>query len=106
MLVSGSDSKELLSAKYYWTKVRMASCQVMKNKQWISTPKKLTMIAASKRTSLYTTVWYRAMKFITHLGYVCIWMPSGHCGFILWEYHTCPLFSGGLQSHFTIFLVS
>ena len=71
-LVSGSDSKDLLSGKYYWTKVRMACCQVMKSTQWISTPKKLTMIAVSKTTSIYTIVWYRAMKFITRLRYVCM----------------------------------
>ena len=35
-----------------------------------------------------------------------VWIHSGRCGFVLWECHTCPLFGGGLQLHFTIFLVS
>ena len=29
-----------------------------------------------------------------------VWICSGHCRFILWKYHTCPLFSGGLHSLF------
>ena len=33
-----------------------------------------------------------------------IWICSGRCAFILWECHTCPLFRGGLQLRFAIFL--
>ena len=35
-----------------------------------------------------------------------VWIRSGRFGFILWEYHTCLLFGGGLQLRFAIFLVS
>ena len=35
-----------------------------------------------------------------------VWIYSGHCGFILCEYHICPLFGDGLQLHFAIILVS
>ena len=31
-----------------------------------------------------------------------VWIRSGRCDFILWECHTCPLFSGGLQFCFAI----
>ena len=33
-----------------------------------------------------------------------IWIRPGRCGFILWECCTCPLFGGGLQLRFAIFL--
>ena len=35
-----------------------------------------------------------------------VWIHSGHCGFILSENHTCPLFGGGMQLCLAIFLVS
>ena len=35
-----------------------------------------------------------------------IWIYSHCCGFILWESHTCSLFSGGLQSLLAVFLES
>ena len=35
-----------------------------------------------------------------------VWIYSGRCGFISWECHTYPLFGGGLQLSFAIFLVS
>ena len=31
MLLPDSDTKDLLSVMYYWNKVRVARCQVMKN---------------------------------------------------------------------------
>ena len=31
MSVSGNDSKDLLSLRYYWNKARMAHCQVKKS---------------------------------------------------------------------------
>ena len=42
-------------------------------------------------------------SFIIHYTFR-VWIRSGRCGFILWEYHTCPLFGGGLQLSFAIFL--
>ena len=64
MLVPGSDSKDLLSVKHYWNKVRVGHCQVMKSTQWIYAWMKSTVIAVSKSTSIYATAWYRVLKFV------------------------------------------
>ena len=42
MLVPSSDSKYPLSVMYYWNKVRMVRCKVMKSVQCICTQMKLT----------------------------------------------------------------
>ena len=52
MLLPGSDTKDLLSVIYYWNKVRMAHCQVMKCVQRLCTQMKLTVIAESKSTCI------------------------------------------------------
>ena len=54
---------------YYWNKVRMVCCQVMKHAQIIHARMKLTVIALSKSTSILVMVLYRALKFVTHLEY-------------------------------------
>ena len=69
MLVSSSDSRDLLSVMYYLNKVRMVYCQVMKSAQWIRTWMKLTVMAVSKSSSTEVMDWYRALKFTTLLDY-------------------------------------
>ena len=49
MLVPSSDSKSVI---YYWNKIRMVHCQVMKSMQWIRTWMKLTVITVSESTSI------------------------------------------------------
>ena len=50
MLLSGSDTKDLLNVMYHWNKVRMAHCQVIKSVQWIRAWMKLTVIAVGEST--------------------------------------------------------
>ena len=93
MLVSSSDTKDLLSHMYYW---RVAYCQVMKSAQWIRAWMKLTVIAVSENTSIYAKVWYNiALKFVTHLEHeyaqvtvdlFCVNVTLVHCSVVVCNY--------------------
>ena len=87
---------------YYWNKVIMVHCQVMKRVQWISTHIKLCDSIEQKHVHLSNSL---ILSFEIHYTFR-VWICSSHCGFILWECHACPLFYGGLQLQFAIFLVS
>ena len=97
MLFPGSDSKDLLSVMYYWNKVWMVHCQVMKTSQMNMYTNEINSDSSEQKYVYLSNGTYYTFR---------VWKCSGHCGFVLWECNTCPLFGGGLQLCFTIFLVS
>ena len=78
MLVPSSDSKYFWSVIYYWNKIIMISCQVMKSAQWICAQMKLKLIRSSewKYVNLSNGLIQSFEICYTFRVSIC----SGHCG--------------------------